>query len=144
MSREFAADLGRKAERREDYVRLSRNDEWDHEPERPRIERPRWLNLAKADFQDVLCIKATKKEHAGVLELKGIRLLLRWSRYHKRIVMLIDAKAAWAAVAKGRTGSPLFRPTFCSINALLLASDTLLRPVYIPSEDNPADAPSHG
>ena len=27
---------------------------------------------------------------------------------------------------------------------LLLATNTLLRPVYVPSEDNPADAPSRG
>ena len=58
--------------------------------------------------------------------------------------MLVDAKAALCAVAKGRTNAPAFRPTLCSIDALLLATNTLLRPVYVPSEDNPADAPSRG
>ena len=58
--------------------------------------------------------------------------------------MLIDAKAALCAIAKGRTNAPAFHQTLCSINALLLATDTLLRPVYVPSEDNPADAPSRG
>jgi hypothetical protein len=65
-------------------------------------------------------------------------------RHGKRVVMLIDAKAALCAVAKGRTTAPSFHRTLCSIDALLLASNTLLRPVYVPSEDNPADAPSSG
>ena len=30
------------------------------------------------------------------------------------------------------------------IGALLLATNTLLRPVYVPTEHNPADAPSRG
>ncbi len=58
--------------------------------------------------------------------------------------MFIDAKAALCAVAEGRTNAPALHGTLCSINALLLATNTLLRPVYIPSEDNPADAPSRG
>ena len=58
--------------------------------------------------------------------------------------MLIDAKAALCAVAESRTNAPAFHPTLCSINALLLATDALFRPVYVPSEDNPADAPSRG
>ena len=75
----------------------------------------------------------------------SLRWLLRSaSRHGKRIVMLIDAKAALCAVAKGRTNTPAFHKTLCSIDALLLASNLLLRPVYIPSEDNPADAPSRG
>ena len=64
-------------------------------------------------------------------------------RHRKRVAMLIDAKAALCAVAKGRTNAPAFHHTLRSINALLLATNTLLRPGYVPSEDNPADAPSH-
>ena len=79
----------------------------------------------------------------------GVKLLLRWllrtaRHFHHRVAILVDAKAALCAVAKGRSGAAGFRPTLCSIGALLLASDTLLRPIYIPSEDNPADAPSRG
>ncbi len=146
---ETVADLGRKAERRGDFIRLARDGSADDEPERPRLGRPHRLGLTKSGFHDVLSIKAAKAEHSGVMELKGVLLLLRWllrssRHFHHRIVMLIDAKAALSAVAKGRTGAPSFRPTLCSINAHLLASDTLLRPIYIPSEDNPADAPSRG
>jgi hypothetical protein len=143
------AEIGRKAERRGDFVRLDRLGDAEDEPERPRLGRPHRLGLQKSDFKDVLSLQASKPEHAGIMELKGVLLSLRWllraaRRYHKRIVMLIDAKAALCAVAKGRTNAPAFRRTLCSINALLLASDTLLRPIYVPSEDNPADAPSRG
>ena len=51
----------------------------------------------------------------------------------------IDAKAAFCAVAKGRIGAPEWTGTMCSMMALLLASDCLMRPLYIPSENNPAD-----
>ncbi len=149
MACDEVAAIGRKAERRGDYVRLDRLGDSEDEVERPRIGRPHQLGLQKKDFRDVLSIKATTPEHAGVMELKGILLSLRWllrasGRFHKRIVMLVDAKAALCATAKGRTNAPAFRRTLCSIDALLLASDTLLRPVYVPSEDNPADAPSRG
>ncbi len=96
-----------------------------------------------------MSLKAARPEHAGVMELKGVLLTLRWlmrssARHGKRLVMLVDAKAALCAVAKGRTNAPSFHRTLCSIDALLLATNTLLRPVYVPSEDNPADAPSRG
>ena len=97
----------------------------------------------------MLSLKATRPEHAGIMELKGVLLSRRWvfrpaRRHSKRLVLLIDAKAALCAVAKGRTNAPAFHKTLCSIDALLLATNTLLRPVYIPSEDNPADALSRG
>ncbi len=146
VAAEVMAEIGRKAERRGDYVRLARDGTADDESERPRLGRPHRLNLNKASFRDVLSIKAEKVEHSGVMELKGVKLLFRWllrsaKHFHRRIVMLIDAKAALCALAKGRTGAPSFRPTLCSINAHVLASDSLLRPVCVPSEGNPADAP---
>ena len=142
------ARIGRKAEKRGDFVRLTR-ETGDTEPEKSRLGTPHYLGISKNDFTDVLCVKARVAEHAGIMELKGILMLLKWilrskTHFHRRIVMLIDAKAPLSAVAKGRTGSPAFFRTLCSINAHLLASDSLLRPVYIPSEDNPADGPSRG
>ncbi len=141
--------LGRKAERRGDFVRLDRRGDEDDEAQRPRLGKPHLLGLAKSDFRDILSLRASEVEHPGVMELKGVLLALRWllrsrSRFHKRILLLVDAKAALSAVAKGRTNAPSFRRTLGSINAHLLASDTLLRPLYVPSEDNPADAPSRG
>lgn len=57
---------------------------------------------------------------------------------------LIDAKAVLSALAKGCTGSPAMRCSVCAISAHLLACDILLRPVYVPSEDMPADRASRG
>jgi hypothetical protein len=83
------------------------------------------------------------------MELKSVSPLLKWvltskSRFGHRVAMLVDAKAMLAAVAKGRSGSPEFARTLAHVSALELATNTLLRLVYIPSEDNPADAPSRG
>ncbi len=107
------AAIGRKAERRGDYVRLARAGGVFDEPERSRLGKPHRLGLCKEDFTDVLSLKAARPEHAGVMELKGVLLSLRWllrstSRHHRRIVMQIDATAALCAVAKGRTGAPAF------------------------------------
>ena len=142
------ADLGRLSERRGDYIRLNR-DRSVAEPERPRVGQPTRLNLRQEDFVDVLSIRAARKEHSGILELKGVLTGLRWilrssRNFHKRLLFLIDAKAALSAVAKGRSGAPEWEGTMCAIMALLLASGALMRPLYIPSEDNPADHPSRG
>ena len=89
----------------------------------------------------MLSIKAQHVERSGVMELKGVKMLLRWLlrsawHFHHRVAILVDAKAALCAVAKGRSGSAAFRPTLCNIGAHLLASNTLLRPIYVPSEDD--------
>ncbi len=62
---EEAAELGRKAERRGDYVRLERDGGKEDEPERPRLGRPHRLGLTKGNFRDVLSLKAARPEHAG-------------------------------------------------------------------------------
>ena len=83
------------------------------------------------------------------MELKGLLLNIKWllrktDRFHHRLLVLVDAKAVLSAVAKGRSGSPAFRRPLGSVNAHLLATNSLLRLLYIPSEDNPADDPSRG
>jgi hypothetical protein len=142
-------DLGRLAERRGDFVRLGRDGDPDDEPERDRIGTPHTLDLCKHDFSDVICIRASRKEHSSVMEAKGLLLLIRWvlrsaKHQHSRLLALVDAKAILSAAAKGRTSSPMLKCTMCSISAYLLAGDVLLRPLYVPSEDNPADSPSRG
>ena len=145
---ETVESLGTLSERRGDYIRLSR-DGSTAEPEKPRVGNPHRLGLRQEDFRDVLSIRAQRREHSGILELKGVLLGLRWllrspARFGSRLLFLIDAKAALCAVAKGRSGSAVFNGTLCSISALLLATGCLMRPLYIPSEDNPADHPSRG
>ena len=83
------------------------------------------------------------------MELKGIGMLLRWilrssKRFGHRVFMLVDAKVALVAVAKGRSSAAAFRGALAHIAALQLASNTRRCLLYVPSEDNPADAPSRG
>ena len=59
-----AHDIGRLAERRDDYVRQRR--EPGDEPERLRIGQSHAFGLRKADFTDVLSIKVPKVEHPSV------------------------------------------------------------------------------
>jgi len=145
----WVGSIGRLAERRGDYIRLSRDDDPEAEAAKSRLGTPHTLNLNKQHFRDVLSCKAAIPEHPGLMELKGILLLLKWvcrscKNFSSRLVALIDAKAALAAVAKGRTGSPSWRPTLAAVNAHFLASNILFRPLYIPSEDNPSDGASRG
>ena len=75
--------------------------------------------------------------------------MLRWwlravRRHGCRMLALIDAKAILAATAKGRSGAQGFKQILRSIAAHLLAGNVLIYPLYIPSKDNPSDAPSRG
>ena len=144
-----AVELGSFSDKRGDFVRLHRDHGEDDEQEKPRIGVPRHLRIAKRHFVDVYSIRAKIAEHAGVLEARGVLLLLRWwlravRRHGSRMLALIDAKAILAATAKGRSGAPGFKQILRSIAAHLLAGNVLIYPLYIPSEDNPSDAPSRG
>ena len=59
-------------------------------------------------------------------------------------MVLVDAQAVLGAAAKGRSSSRCLARDIARIGALAMAGDLLLKLVYIPSEDNPADAPSRG
>ena len=144
-----AITLGTYSDKRGDFVRLHRDGGEDDEDEKPRIGVPRHLRIHKRHFVDVFSIRAKIIEHAGVLEARGLLLLLRWwlravRRHGCRMLALIDAKAILAATAKGRSGAPGFKQILRSIAAHLLAGNLLIYPLYIPSEDNPSDAPSRG
>ena len=66
------------------------------------------------------------------------------SRHGSRLVVLIDAKAVLGAATKGRSSSPSLLRIMRSAASHILATNMLIRLVYVPSEDNPADAPSRG
>ena len=74
---ELAACLARKSERRGDHIRLDRTTGILTEPEKPRLGTPIRLDLDPDHFTDVLSLRASKLEHSGSLELKGVRLGLR-------------------------------------------------------------------
>ena len=84
-----------------------------------------------------------------MLEAHAVTLSLRWllrsvRRHSRRTVLLIDATAVCGAVAKGRSSSPTLKHEIKQIAALAIAGDLWVRVVYIPSEDNPSNAPSRG
>ena len=132
------------------HARLARDGRYvDEEAAKPRVGRACRLPLAKAAYSTVVSAKAAHQAHAGTLEAGGIQRALRWllrttKRHSRRTVLLVDAQAVRGAVAKGRSSAPCLRREVTRIAALQLAGDLLLKLVYVPSEDNPADAPSRG
>ena len=93
--------------------------------------------------------KANFAAHSGALEsigdALGLRLMLWTPKHHsKRVVFLIDAQAVLSAVNKGRSSALSISREIAHVGALCLAGDVLLRTLYVPSEDNPADEPSRG
>ena len=146
LSRAFS----REATRAGALARLDRDGVYpDEEDERPRRGRVCRLPIAKAAFSTVVSARAHHLAHAGALEAGGIQLGLRWllrspAKHGRRTIFLVDAQAVKGAVAKGRSSAPSLRTEVMRIAALQLAGDVLLKLVYVPSEDNPADAPSRG
>ncbi len=93
--------------------------------------------------------KKTYDGHAGALETTALVLFVKWllrsvRRHAKRTVVLVDAKALVGAATKGRTSAHSIQREIRQLAALTLAGDLHMRYVYVPSEDNPADAPSRG
>ena len=145
-------ELGRLAERRGDYVRLDRlaaGEDSDDEPERTRIGKPHRLRIPKRAFRTVISSRKNYDGHAGALETSALVLFVKWllrstKRHAKRTVVLVDAKALVGAATKGRTSAASIQREIRQLSALTLAGDLHMRYVYVPSEDNPADAPSRG
>ena len=149
VSAATAKSVGRHAEKRGDYVRLRRDGGPTDEAARPRIGTPHVLGLSKSDFRTVLSVRAKEQAHSGLLEATGLVLLVEWllrsvARRSCRVPVLVDAKTVLCAAAKGRSSSPGLLRILRRLAALVFAGDLLLRLVYVPSEDNPADAPSRG
>jgi len=143
-------EIARTAARPMTFVRLDRVAGCpDDEPERCRLGDRARVPLRKAAFRPVISSKAKHNAHAGTLEAEGVALALRWilrstARHRRRTLLLVDAKAVLGAVARGRSSAPSLRRAVTRVAALCLGGDLLLHLVYVPSEDNPADAPSRG
>ena len=136
--------VGRLAERRGDYVRVHKAPGAD---ERTRLGNPHRLSLAKEDFRDVVSAPAKWTAHSSTLEGHALLLTLKWAsrsvaKHHKKLAIMVDAKAVLGAASKGRTSAAAVRGVVRAVGAYSLCCDFLLRLVYVPSEDNPADAPS--
>ena len=130
-------------------MRLTRDGDSEDEEERPRLGTPHKLGLRKSDFTTVVSARAQYRAHSGALEATAVVLLLKWllrspSKHAHRVVALVDAQAVLGAAAKGRTSALTLKREIRKVAAFTLAGDFLMRYVYVPSEDNPADAPSRG
>ena len=107
------------------------------------------IGLSKWDFKAVISSRRRFDAHSGGLEAHGVALGLRWllrstTRHARRTTILIDAQSVLGAVRKGRSSAPSLKRELRYIGALILGGDLLVRCLYVPSEDNPADAPSRG
>ena len=115
----------------------------------PRVGVPVELPFSKDSFTDVLSIRAQHTSHSGAMKAHALLLLIKWllrsaGRLNSRAVVGIDAQVVMYAAIKGRTNAPTLNRIFKSIAAHCLADGLLLYPLYVPSEFNPADAPSRG
>ena len=150
VSQEVVRNLGRVAAAPGHLVRLARGGGHpDDEDERPRTGVVHNVGLTKWDFRSVISCKRHFDAHSGGLEAHGVGLGLRWllrsaTRHGRRTTLLIDAQSVLGAVRKGRSSAPSLKREIRFIGGLILAGDLLVRCLYIPSEDNPADAPSRG
>jgi hypothetical protein len=137
------------AEKRGDYVVLGTGAGDMKKQQKRRLGVPRHLKLDAHSFKTILSVKARHAAHNNVLEAEGFLLWLRWllrskARHSVRTVCLVDSKVVLGGVNKGRSSSlPLLR-VLRRIAALQLAGDLLVRLIYVPTECNPADAPSRG
>ena len=107
------------------------------------------LRVKAKDFRTVLALRAQYSAHSGALEAAGVTVMLRWltrspARHSVRIAALVDAMAVLGAAARGRSSAPTLRTGVARFGAISVAADLLVRYAYIPSESNPADAPSRG
>jgi hypothetical protein len=140
-------DLGRCSEKRGDFIILGAPSEIPDAASR--IGRPHRIPLSKSRFSTVISAKTRFRGHPGLLEAQAVRLAVEWvaravDRVGHRVVLLIDAKAVLGAVAKGRSSARTIKRIVARISALVLATDITLHLLYVPTEWNPADAPSRG
>lgn len=88
-------------------------------------------------------------EHINVLELRTIYLALRWCAslprtVAKRIYVMCDSQVVVAGLHRGRSSSRSLLCIYRRLSALCLALDLCIVPMWVRSEDNPADRPSRG
>ena len=106
----------------------------------PSLIASRWLTLVSFRWRH--------PEHINILELRALVLAVRWflslSLDHSslRLVVLVDSTVVCGAVNKGRSSSYALLCVLRQLSALLLASGLTLEVLWIPTDANPADAPS--
>jgi hypothetical protein len=140
--------IGRAAGRGIRHVRLKRVPGQVYK-QRPRQGDALNIPLRRRDFRQILSVRFRHPNNIVALEGDAALLLVRWlcrssSNHSKRVPVLIDAQSVLGAILRGRSSSPSLKFTMRRISAFVLAADMALKPVYTPSEDNPADDGSRG
>jgi hypothetical protein len=97
----------------------------------------------------VLSIQCLDDEHINLKEARALLVFVRWvlrtpAHFGRRLVVLVDSKVVVGAATKGRSASYPLNRLLRRLAALCLFGDLLLHLVFIPTEHNPADAPSRG
>jgi hypothetical protein len=98
----------------------------------------RWSTIVSSPWR--------KSEHINVLELRSLTTAVKWtlSQGHmdRQLLCISDSQVVVGAVSKGRSSSPQLLHRLRSLAAFVLVAGLRLHPKWVPSEDNPADAPS--
>lgn len=86
-------------------------------------------------------------QHINGLELHAAALALRHmlsspGSLSSRVFLILDSSVAFYSLWRGRSSSTALLPVIRQINSLLLVSGVALQPCWVPSQWNPADAPS--
>jgi hypothetical protein len=102
--------------------------------------------VKKVEWGHVVASKFRHKAHINVLEaaaaLTAVRRAVRDERRGKKFVVFGDSAVVIAAVTKGRCSSFPLLVAVRRVMAMVLASGSRPRYVWIPSKANPADEPS--
>ena len=118
----------------------------------PSVEEQRALldgvgeEVGKMDWGHVVASKFRHKAHINVLEaaagLTAIRRAAKDERRGRKFMVFGDSAAVTAALTKGRCSSFTLLVAVRRIMAVILATGSRPKFVWIPSESNPADEPS--
>ena len=135
--RALAGDVGPHVSEAEVAALHSCMDEFSHFYSA--VSSSRWSTLVSKAWRDA--------EHINALELRSALLAVQWalsfpSSLHSRVYLLLDSTVALFSLWKGRSSSPKLLLILRQISACLLAGGVSLLCGWLPSEVNPADAPS--
>ncbi len=137
--------MSRLAERAGDYIVMGDTTE----VESTVLGHRHSLGLQSSQFSTAFSIKKKADAHINVLEGEAYILLLKWflrsvARHGKRTAALLDSKVWLGAAAKGRSSSRALNRLCRRAGALIMAGDLDMCLIFVPSVENPSDAPSRG
>jgi len=142
-----ARSIARKCSRQSSMAIVTPDDPSTEVKER--VFAPVHIGLSQRRVRTVLSSKCKYQAHSGALECTAVVLGLQWylrkaKNHCRRLPFLVDAQAVLGALVKGRSSAPTLFREVRRAAALAIAGDLHVKYIYVPSEVNPADAPSRG